>query len=138
MGKFKLNTDIADDLKKIEDTAEPKTIGYEKKGYNPKSLENIGPREAGSAQPKAYMQLNIYNYEDYIYRMAKSQNVYVEKIKPDGTPKKVRKNVSMTDYVLNLIKEDMEKNKDIYEALKQRRDLDKPARKPKNTKKIEN
>ena len=102
---------------------------------NQKSLENLRPREAGTAQPKAYMQLNIYEYEDYIYRMAKSQNLYVEKEKPDGTIKKVRKNVSMTDYVLSLIKADMEKNRLLYEALKERPDLDKPERKAKNTKK---
>lgn len=102
---------------------------------NPESLKNLKPRESGTAKPKAYMQLNIHDYEDYIYRMAKSQNLYVDKIKPDGTVRKVRKNVSMTDYVLNLIEEDMKKNQAIYEALKQRPDLDKPARVAKNTKK---
>lgn len=102
---------------------------------NPNSLDNLQPRKSGTAKPKAYMQLNIYEYEDYIYRMAKSQNLYVDKIKPDGTVRKMRKNVSMTDYVLNLIKEDMEKNQAVYEALKQRPDLDKPARVAKNTKK---
>lgn len=120
MGKFKLNTDIADDLKTIEDVTELKTSGYVKKGYNPKSLKNIGPREAGSVQPKAYMQLNIYDYEDYIYRMAKVQGK------------------TMTAYVLDLIQKDKEQNQQAYEGLKLIKELDKPARKPKNTKKIEN
>jgi len=106
-----------------------------KRKMNPASLQNLSPRKPDpQAKPKAYMQLNIYGYEDYIYRMAKSQNVYVEKITSDGKPKKVRKNVTMTDYVLGLIRADMEKNKTIYEALKQRPDLDKPARVAKNKK----
>lgn len=102
---------------------------------NPESLKNLKPKKTGTAKQKAYMQLNIYDYEDYIYRMAKSQNLYIEKIKPDGTVRRVRKNVSMTDYVLNLIKEDMEKNIVVYEALKTRHDLDKPERIAKNQKK---
>lgn len=84
---------------------------------NPKSLKNLRPREAGTAQPKAYMQLNIYEYEDYIYRMSKVQNK------------------SMSAYVIDLIRKDMEQNKQAYEGLKLIPDLDKPARKAKNTKK---
>ena len=86
----------------------------------PESLKNLKPREAGSAQPKAYMQLNIYDYEDYIYRMAKVQGK------------------TMTAYVLDLIQKDKEQNQQAYEGLKLIKELDKPARKPKNTKKIEN
>lgn len=85
-------------------------------GYNPESLKNLRPREAGTAKPKAYMQLNIYDYEDYIYRMSK-----------------VRKE-TMSGYVLNLIKQDMENNKQAYEGLKLIKELDKPARVAKNTK----
>ena len=67
---------------------------------NPESLKNLKPREAGSAQPKAYMQLNIYDYEDYIYRMAKVQGK------------------TMTAYVLDLIQKDKEQNQQAYEGLK--------------------
>ena len=84
---------------------------------NPESLKNLKPREPGTAQPKAYMQLNIYEYEDYIYRMSKVQNK------------------TMSGYVIDLIKKDMEQNKQAYEGLKLIKELDKPARKPKNTKK---
>lgn len=95
----------------------PNDSGYEKKGYNAKSLENLRPRESGTATPKAYMQINIYGYEDYIYRMSKV------------------KNQTMTGYVLDLIKKDMEENREAYEGLKHIKELDKPARVPKNTKK---
>ena len=84
---------------------------------NPESLKNLKPREPGTAQPKAYMQLNIYEYEDYIYRMSKVQNK------------------TMSGYVIDLIKKDMEQNKQAYEGLKLIKELDKPVRKPKNTKK---
>lgn len=87
---------------------------------NPESLKNLKPRESGTAKPKAYMQLNIYGYEDYLYRMSKIQN---------------KKNKTMSGYVIDLIKKDMEQNKQAYEGLKLIKELDKPARKPKNTKK---
>ena len=84
---------------------------------NPESLKNLKPRESGTAKPKTYMQLNIYGYEDYLYRMSKVQNK------------------TMSGYVIDLIKKDMEQNKQAYEGLKLIKELDKPARKPKNTKK---
>ena len=84
---------------------------------NPESLKNLRPRESGTAQPKAYMQLNIYEYEDYIYRMSKVQNK------------------TMSGYAIDLIKKYMEQNKQAYEGLKLIKELDKPSRKPNNTKK---
>ena len=45
---------------------------------------------------------------------------------------------TMTAYVLDLIQKDKEQNQQAYEGLKLIKELDKPARKPKNTKKIEN
>ena len=83
---------------------------------NPESLKNLKPRESGTAKPKAYMQLNIYEYEDYIYRMSKI------------------KNQTMSGYVIDLIKKDMEENQQAYEGLKLIKELDKPARVAKNTK----
>lgn len=88
-----------------------------KSGYNPKSLENLGPRKAGTAKPKAFMQLNIYEYEDYIYRMSKVQGK------------------TMSKYVLDLIQKDMTANAAAYAGLRQIKELDKPARIPRNTKK---
>lgn len=84
---------------------------------NPESLKNLKPRESGTAKPKAYMQLNIYDFEDYIYRMSKVQNK------------------TMSGYVIDLIKKDMEQNKQAYEGLKLIKELDKPTRVAKNKKK---
>lgn len=90
-----------------------------KRNMNPESLKNLKPREAKTEKPKAYMQLNIYEYEDYIYRMSKI------------------KNQTMTSYVLGLIEKDMEENKQAYEGLKLIKELDKPARVARNKKKSE-
>jgi hypothetical protein len=87
-----------------------------RKKISQNSLKNLKPRKAGTATPKAYMQLNIYDYEDYIYRMSKV----------NGT--------TMSGYVLNLIKSDMEKNQKAYEGLKLLDTLDKPSRIAKNKK----
>lgn len=84
---------------------------------NPVSLQNLSPRKPDSqAKPKAYMQLNVYEYEDYIYRMSKVQNK------------------TMTSYVLDLIKQDMARNQQAYDGLKLIKKLDKPARVAKNKK----
>ena len=88
-----------------------------KRNMNPESLKNLKPGESGTAKPKAYMQLNIYEYEDYIYRMSKIRNQ------------------TMSGYVIDLIKKDMEQNKQAYEGLKLIKERDKPARVAKNTKK---
>lgn len=87
-----------------------------KRQMNPKSLKNLHPRAAGTAKPKAMMQLNVYEYEDYIYRMSKV------------------KGMSMSGYILNLIKKDMEQNRAAYEGLKLIHELDKPERVAKNKK----
>ena len=84
---------------------------------NPESLKNLKPRESGKEKKKAYMQLNIYEYEDYIYRMSKIRNQ------------------TMSGYVIDLIKKDMEENQQAYDGLKLIKELDKPARVAKNTKK---
>ena len=88
-----------------------------KRNMNPESLKNLQPRESGTGKPKAYMQLNIYEYEDYIYRMSKIRNQ------------------NMSGYVIDLIKKDMEENQQAYEGLKLIKELDKTARVAKNTKK---
>ena len=96
---------------------EPEPEQTAERKMNPESLKNLRPRESGTAQPKAYMQLNIYEYEDYIYRMSKIRNQ------------------TMSGYVIDLIKKDMEENQQAYEGLKLIKELDKPARVAKNTKK---
>lgn len=84
---------------------------------NPASLQNLSPRKPDpQAKPKAYMQLNVYEYEDYIYRMSKVQHK------------------TMTGYVLDLIKQDMARNQQAYDGLKLIKELDKPARVAKNKK----
>ena len=83
---------------------------------NPASLQNLSPRKSGTAQQKAYMQLNVYDYEDYIYRMSKVQHK------------------TMTGYVLDLIKQDMARNQQAYDGLKLIKELDKPARVARNKK----
>lgn len=104
-----------------------------KQASREKSNQNITPdkRKPKQSKPKAYMQLNIYEYDDYIYRMSKIKNEYTEKTVGDRIVRK-KKNVSMTDYVLGLIKEDYEKNKALYEILKEREELNRPERITKN------
>lgn len=87
-----------------------------KRQMNPESLKNLHPRAAGTAKPKAMMQLNVYEYEDYIYRMSKV------------------KGTSMSGYILELIRKDMEQNQRAYEGLKLIHELDKPERVAKNKK----
>lgn len=87
-----------------------------KRQMNPESLKNLHPRAAGTAKPKAMMQLNVYEYEDYIYRMSKV------------------KGMSMSGYILDLIRKDMEQNQRAYEGLKLIHELDKPERVAKNKK----
>lgn len=115
MARKKDNTQIdAFDGLDFSPAEEPATKGYQKIGYNPKSLNNLRTRESGTAKPKAYMQLNIYEYEDYIYRMSKVNNK------------------TMTQYVLDLIEADMQSNSQAYDGLKMIESLNKPARIAKN------
>lgn len=93
---------------------EPEQTGRK---INPESLKNLQTRKSGTSKPKAFMQLNIYEYEDYIYRMSKVQNK------------------TMSGYVIDLIKKDMEQNNAAYQGLKLIKELDKPERVPRHTKK---
>ena len=43
----------------------------------------------------------------------------------------------MSGYVLDLIEKDMQQNQQVYEGLKQIRELDKPPRKPRHVKKAD-
>jgi len=75
-------------------------IEKQKKNINPKSLENIHPREKGNPAPKKFMQINIYGYQEYLDCMA-----YI-------------KHMNRSQYILSLIKKDMEQNAVLYEELK--------------------
>lgn len=88
-----------------------------KRNVNPNSLKNLHPRTSGTGTKKAYMQLNLGEYEDYIYRMSR-------------VSKK-----TMTGYVMELIKQDRENNMKAYEGLRLLPQLEKPPRVAKNVKK---
>lgn len=79
----------------VQTDAEPK-YGQ---GQNPKSQENLHPRKKGRT-PTLFMQLNIYEFEDYLNTMSKDE----------GIPR--------TKYIQKLIRKDMEERKERYELLK--------------------
>ena len=83
---------------------------------NPKSLANLHERRDGKS-PTKYMQVNVYGYEDYLYRMAR----YNKK--------------TTAGYVLSLIKKDAEEHAAEYENLKMLSEFDKPYRESPNRKK---
>lgn len=74
-------------------------------GSRTKSLENLRPRQKGES-PKKYMQLNIYEFEDYLNRMSKY------------------KKMTRTKYILSLIAKDYAEHEDEYKALKLLTDYD--------------
>ena len=115
MARKKENLGVMDgffDTEPVQQEPEPT-----KKGYNPESLKNLHPRKIKSPKPKAFMQVNVYEYEDYLYRMSKVRNK------------------AMSEYILDLIKSDKERNQQLYDGLKDIKELDKPARVPRNKKK---
>ena len=71
-----------------------------KSKVNPASLKNLHPRKKGSGREKKYMQLDIYEFEDYLNRMAKY------------------KRMTRTAYIQSLIRKDMEEHTAEYEALR--------------------
>lgn len=120
--KFKIeDTDIQNNIDSIgADEEQEETVEASGRGQNPNSLANIHPRIASDTKtPQRYMQINVWEYEDYLYRMSKL----------NGT--------QITKYVMGLIKADAEKpeNIQIYEALKQKKEFDKPKKVSNNKKK---
>ena len=83
---------------------------------SPKSIANLHPRTDGKA-PTKYMQVNVYGYDDYLYRMARYNNL------------------TTTKYILSLIKKDAEEHAAEYEQLKTLPKYDKPYRESPNKKK---
>ncbi len=97
--------------------SEGDTTPVEKKtNYNPKSLDNLQTNHRPKA-PTKYMQVNVFEYEDYLYRMARYNNM------------------TTTKYILSLIKKDAEEHAAEYEQLRTLQKYDKPYRESPNKKK---
>lgn len=77
-----------------------------KSNVSPRSIKNLHPRQKGSGRDKKYMQLDIYEFEDYLNRMAKY------------------KRMTRTAYIQSIIRADMEQHVMEYEALKSLPDYD--------------
>ena len=118
-GKKKLDTCGATTLTNYaaDTAAEPAEQG-KKSSVNPKSIANLHERRDGKS-PTKYMQVNVYGYEDYLYRMAR----YNKK--------------TTTKYLLTLIEKDAEEHAAEYESLKKLSEFDKPYRESPNKKKEE-
>lgn len=84
----------------IIDTTSVKSEPEKKSNVHPNSLDNLHPRKPGK-KPKKYIQLDIYDHEDYLGRMAKYTGV------------------TRTKYIQKIISNDMEAHKDEYERLKE-------------------
>ncbi len=117
-GKRKLATFGASTLTNYADTKADPVEREDKSSVNPKSLANLHERRDGKS-PTKYMQVNVYGYEDYLYRMAR----YNKK--------------TTAGYVLSLIKKDAGEHASEYESLKQLSEYDKPHRESPNRKKDE-
>ena len=87
-----------------------------KTNYNPKSLENLKTNSRPKA-PTKFMQVNVYGYEDYLYRMARY------------------KNMTTTKYLISLIEKDKAAHAAEYESLQKLTEFDKPYRQSPNKKK---
>lgn len=87
-----------------------------KSNYNPKSKDNLQTNHRPKS-PTTYMQVNVYGFEDYLYRMAR----YNKK--------------TTTKYVLSLIEKDAAMHKEEYEALQKLPEFNKPYRESPNRKK---
>lgn len=86
-----------------------------KSNVSPNSIKNLHPRTDGKS-PTKYMQINVHDYEDYLYRMARYHKQ------------------TTTKYVISLIKKDMEEHLEEYESLKKLAEFDKPYRESPNRK----
>lgn len=74
-----------------------------------KSIANLHPRMDGRS-PVKYMQVNVFGYDDYLYRMARYHKM------------------TTTKYILSLIKKDKEEHEEEYESLQKLSEFDKPHR----------
>lgn len=86
-----------------------------KSSVSPKSIANLHERRDGKS-PTKYMQVNVFEYEDYLYRMAR----YNKK--------------TTTKYILSLIEKDAKEHAAEYESLKKLSEFDKPHRESPNKK----
>ena len=103
------------DTSKLIDYAARSTKETER-NIHPNSLANLKPNHREKA-PTSYMQVNVYGFDDYLYRMARYNKM------------------TTTKYVLSLIRKDAEANAALYENLKALPAFDKPHRESPNRKK---
>lgn len=116
-GKKKLDTYGADRLKNYAERKEGSEVP-KKSNVSQNSINNLHERRDGRS-PAKYMQVNVYGYEDYLYRMAR----YNKK--------------TTTKYILSLIEKDAKEHAKEYESLRQLPEFDKPYRESPNKKKKE-
>ena len=86
----------------------PEEVGR-KTNYNPKSLANLQTNHRPKS-PTKYMPINVYEFEDYLYRMAKYNGMTV------------------TKYIQKLITRDAQEHAAEYEQLTKLSRYDKPRR----------
>ena len=91
-------------------------VQEKKSSVSPNSIANLHERRDGKS-PTKYMQINVYEYEDYLYRMAR----YNKK--------------TTTKYILSLIEKDAKEHAEEYESLKKLSEFNKPYRESPNKKK---
>ena len=108
----KINTDM---LTSYAGEPAPEDSREKKTNYNPKSLDNLQTNHRAKA-PTKYMQVNVFGYEDYLYRMARYNNM------------------TTTKYILSLIKKDAMEHAAEYESLQKLPQFDKPHRESPNKK----
>lgn len=116
-GKKKLDTYGATTLTNYATDVTIEPEAQEKKtSVNPKSIANLHERRDGKS-PAKYMQVNIYGYDDYLYRIARYNKM------------------TTTKYVLALIRKDFEEHALEYEHLQELPEFNKPYRESPNKKK---
>lgn len=108
----KLNTDM---LTSYAEKPAPEEVQEKKTNVNQNSLDNLQPNHRQKT-PTTYMQVNVYGYEDYLYRMARYHKQ------------------TTTKYVLSLIRQDAEKHAEDYDHLKELEEYNKPHRESPNRK----
>lgn len=110
----KINTDMLRNYAadSYQEDRESKKIS----NVSPRSIANLHKRTDGKS-PTKYMQINVFEYEDYLYRMAR----YHKK--------------TTTKYILSLIEKDAAEHEEEYTALKKLPEFNKPHRESPNRKK---
>ena len=85
-------------------------------GAGNEKIDNNKTAKSKGKSPTKYMQVNVYGYEDYLYRMARYHRM------------------TTTKYLMSLIRKDAEEHQAEYESLKTLSEYDKPHRESPNKK----